>query len=80
MSDVARKTLFSANIPIFSIQEVPIELHGNLMMIDKSTLEIMIEKGHAQIANLKQQERLDRLEILVDAYKHERMKSSQNND
>ena len=40
----------------------------------------MIEKGHAEIANLKQQERLNRLETLVEVYKHDRMKSSQDND
>jgi uncharacterized protein len=80
MSDAARKTLFGANVPIFSIREVPIQLSDNLMTIDKNTLEIMIEKGHTEIANIKQQERLDRLETLVDAYKHDRMKSSQNNN
>lgn len=80
MSDVARKTLFNANVPIFSVRELPMELSGNLITIDKNVLEIMIEKGHTEIANAKQQERLDRLETLVDAYKHERMKSSQKND
>jgi predicted RNase H-like nuclease (RuvC/YqgF family) len=80
MSDAARKILFSANVPIFSTQEVPIQLSGNLITIDKNTLEIMIEKGHTEIANLKQQERLDRLETLVEVYKHDRMKSSQDND
>jgi predicted RNase H-like nuclease (RuvC/YqgF family) len=80
MSDAARKILFSANVPIFSTQEVPIQLSGNLIAIDKNTLEIMIEKGRAEIANVKQQERLDRLETLVEGYKHDRMKSSQDND
>jgi predicted RNase H-like nuclease (RuvC/YqgF family) len=80
MSDAARKTLFSANVPIFSIREVPVQMSGNLKTIDKNTLEIMIEKGQTEIANVKQQERLDRLETLVDAYKHERMKSNQNSD
>jgi uncharacterized protein len=80
MSDAARKTLLSANVPILSIREVPLQMSGNLKTIDKNTLEIMIEKGHTEIANVKQQERLDRLEMLVDAYKHERMKINQNND
>jgi uncharacterized protein len=80
MSDSARKILFSANVPIFSTREVPIQLSGNLITIDKNTLEIMIEKGHTEIANVKQQQRLDRLETLVEVYKHNRMKSSQDND
>ena len=80
MSDAARKILFSANVPIFSTREVPIQLSGNLTTIDKNTLEIMIEKGHTEIANVKQQQRLDQLETLVEVYKHNRMKSSQDND
>jgi len=80
MSDAARKILFSANVPIFSMREVPVQLSGNLVTIDKKTLEIMIEKGHTEIANVKQQERLDSLETLVEAYKHDRMKSGQNYD
>jgi predicted RNase H-like nuclease (RuvC/YqgF family) len=80
MSDAARKILFSANVPIFSTREVPIQQSGNLITIDKNTLEIMIEKGHTEIANVKQQQRLDRLETLVEVYKHNRMKSSHDND
>ena len=80
MSDAAQKTLFSANVPILPIQEVPIQLSGNLITIDKNTLEIIIEKGQTEIANMKQQERLDWLETLVDAYKHDRTKSTQNNN
>lgn len=76
ISDAARKTLFSANVPVLPIQEVPIQLSGNLITIDKNTLEIIIEKGQTEIANMKQQERLDWLETLVDAYKHDRTKSS----
>jgi hypothetical protein len=55
-------------------------MSGNLKTIDKDTLEIMIEKGQTEIANLKQKERLDLLETLVDAYKHDRMKSNENNN
>jgi len=80
MSDAARKILFSANVPIFSTREVPIQQSGNLITIDKNTLEIMIEKGHTEIANVKQQQRLDRLETLVEVYKHNRIKSSHDND
>jgi len=80
MSDAARKTFFSSNVPIFSIREFPVRMSGNLKTIDKNTLEIMIEKGQTEIANLKQQERLDSLETLVDAYKHDRMKSNENNN
>jgi len=76
MSEVARKAFFTANVPIFSMRELPMEVSGNLITIDKNVLEIAIEKGHTQIANAKQQEQLDRLETLVEAYKHERMKSS----
>jgi hypothetical protein len=54
-------------------------MSGNLKTIDKNTLEIMIEKGQTEIANLKQQERLDLLETLVDSYKHDRMKNKENN-
>jgi predicted RNase H-like nuclease (RuvC/YqgF family) len=80
MSDAARKTFFSSNVPIFSIREFPVQMSGNLKTIDKDTLEIMIEKGQTEIANLKQKERLDLLETLVDAYKHDRMKSNENNN
>jgi len=80
MSDIARKTLYDANVPIFSVRELSMELSGNLITIDKNVLEIMIEKGHTEIANAKQRERLDRLENLVDAYKHERIKNNQKND
>jgi predicted RNase H-like nuclease (RuvC/YqgF family) len=80
MSDAARKTFFSSNVPIFSIREFPVRMSGNLKTIDKNTLEIMIEKGQTEIANLKQQERLDSLETLVDSYKHDRMKSNENNN
>ncbi|MGZ4893762.1 MAG: DUF460 domain-containing protein [Halobacteriota archaeon] len=79
MSDAARKTFFSSNVPIFSIQEVPVHMSGNLKTIDKDTLEFMIEKGQTEIANVKQQKRLDLLETLVDAYKHDRMKSNEIN-
>jgi predicted RNase H-like nuclease (RuvC/YqgF family) len=72
MSHVARKTLFEADIPIFSIRELALDLSGTLMTIDKNALELMIEKGQTEIANAKQQEQLRRLESLVEAYKHER--------
>ena len=72
MSHVARKTLFKADIPIFSMRELALDLSGNLMTIDKNALELMIEKGQTEIANAKQQEQLRRLESLVEAYKHER--------
>jgi hypothetical protein len=72
MSHVARKTLFEADIPIFSMRELALDLSGTLMTIDKNALELMIEKGQTEIANAKQQEQLRRLESLVEAYKHER--------
>jgi uncharacterized protein len=80
MSDVARKTLFGANVPIFSMRELPMQLSGNLITINKNALEMMIEKGQTEIANAKQQERLGRLESLVEAYKHKRLKSTEKND
>ena len=77
MSHVARKTLFEADIPIFSIRELAFDLSGNLMTIDKNALELMIEKGQTEIANAKQHEQLCRLESLVEAYKHERIIDTQ---
>ena len=77
MSHVARKTLFEADIPIFSMRELALDLSGNLMTIDKNALELMIEKGQTEIANAKQHEQLCRLESLVEAYKHERIKDTQ---
>jgi len=53
MSHVARKTLFKADIPIFSMRELALDLSGNLMTIDKNALELMIEKGQTEIANAK---------------------------
>jgi len=73
MSHVARKALFDAGIPIFSTQEVALDLSGNLITIDKNALELLIEKGHTEIANMKQQQELRRLELLVEAYKHDRI-------
>ena len=80
MSHVARKTLFKADIPIFSMRELALDLSGNLMTIDKNALELMIEKGQTEIANAKQQEQLRRLESLVEAYKHERTIGIQKKD
>ena len=77
MSHVARKTLFDADIPIFSMRELALDLSGNLMMIDKNALELMIEKGQTEIDNAKQHEQLYRLESLVEAYKHERIIDTQ---
>ncbi|MGZ4848549.1 MAG: DUF460 domain-containing protein [Halobacteriota archaeon] len=77
MSHVARKTLFEADIPIFSMRELALDLSGNLMTIDKNALELMIEKGQTEIANAKQHEQLCRLESLVEAYKHERIIGTQ---
>jgi hypothetical protein len=77
MSHVARKTLFEADIPIFSMRELALDLSGNLMTIDKNALELMIEKGQTEIANAKQHEQLCRLESLVEAYKHERIIDTQ---
>ncbi|MGZ4925057.1 MAG: DUF460 domain-containing protein [Halobacteriota archaeon] len=77
MSHVARKTLFEADIPIFSTRELALDLSGNLMTIDKNALELMIEKGQTEIANAKQHEQLCRLESLVEAYKHERIIGTQ---
>ena len=80
MSHVARKTLFEADIPIFSMRELALDLSGNLMTIDKNALELMIEKGQTEIANAKQNEQLRRLESLVEAYKHERTIDTQKKD
>jgi predicted RNase H-like nuclease (RuvC/YqgF family) len=80
MSQVARKKLFDADIPIFSVQELALDLSGNLMTIDKNALELMIEKGHTEIANAKHQEQLSRLESVVEAYKHERITGTQKKD
>ncbi|MGZ4882692.1 MAG: DUF460 domain-containing protein [Halobacteriota archaeon] len=77
MSHVARKTLFEADIPIFSMRELALDLSGNLVTIDKNALELMIEKGQTEIANAKQHEQLCRLESLVEAYKHERIIGTQ---
>ena len=77
MSHVARTTLFEADIPIFSMRELALDLSGNLMTIDKNALELMIEKGQTEIANAKQHEQLCRLESLVEAYKHERIIDTQ---
>lgn len=77
MSHVARKTLFEADIPIFSMRELALDLSGNLMTIDKNALELMMEKGQTEIANAKQHEQLCRLESLVEAYKHERIIDTQ---
>ena len=77
MSHVARKTLFEADIPIFSMRELALDLSGTLMTIDKNALELMIEKGQTEIANAKQHEQLCRLESLVEAYKHERIIDTQ---
>ena len=80
MSHVARKTLFEADIPIFSMRELALDLSGNLMTIDKNALELRIEKGQTEIANAKQHEQLRRLESLVQAYKHERIIDTQKKD
>jgi hypothetical protein len=80
MSEVARKTLFGADVPVFSVGDLPMQLSGDILTIDKNALEILIENGKAEIANAKQQERLDRLESLVQAYKHDRTKSSEKSD
>ncbi len=80
MSHVARKTLFEADIPIFSMRELALDLSSNLMTIDKNALELMIEKGQTEIANAKQHEQLRRLESLVEAYKHERIIDTQKKD
>ena len=80
MSRVARKTLFEAAIPIFSMRELALDLSGNLMTIDKNALELMIEKGQTEIANAKQHEQLCRLESLVEAYKHERIIDTRKKD
>jgi len=80
MSHVARKTLFDADIPIFSTRELALDFSGNLVTIDKNALELTIEKGQTEIANAKQREQLGRLESLVEAYKHERVTSTQKKD
>jgi len=80
MSHAARKTLFKAAIPIFSMRELALDLSGNLMTVDKNALELMIEKGQTEIANAKQHEQLCRLESLVEAYKHERIIDTQKKD
>jgi predicted RNase H-like nuclease (RuvC/YqgF family) len=77
MSLVARKALFDANIPIFSMRELTLDRSGNLVTIDKNALELMIEKGRAEIASAKQQEQLHRLESLIETYKHERVLGTQ---
>jgi len=80
MSHVARKTLFEADIPIFSLRELALDLSSNLMTIDKNAMELMIEKRQTEIANAKQNEKLRRLESLVEAYKHERIIDTQKKD
>lgn len=80
MSDIARKTLFEAEIPVFSMKELPLEPSGNLITIDKNALELIIEKSQTEITNAKQRRQLDHLQSLVDSYKHGRMTSAYRND
>jgi hypothetical protein len=80
MSDVARETLFEADIPVFSIEELPLNPSGSLITVDNNALELMIEKSKTEITNAKQRRQLDHLQSLLESYKLERMTSDNRND
>jgi predicted RNase H-like nuclease (RuvC/YqgF family) len=80
MSNTARATLFQADIPVFSMKELPLKPSGSLITIDNNALELMIEKSKTEITNAKQRRQLDHLQSLLESYKHERMTGANRND
>lgn len=80
MSEVAQETLFEADIPVFSMKELPLKPSASLITIDNNALELIIEKSKIDIANAKQRRQVDHLQSLLESYKRERMTSSNRND
>jgi hypothetical protein len=80
MSDTAWETLFEADIPVFSMKDLPLRPSGSLITINNSALELIIEKRKTEITNTKQQRQLDHLQSLLESYKQERMTSANRND
>jgi len=80
MSDVARETLFEADIPVFLMKELPLKRSGSLITIDNNALELIIEKSKTEITNAKQQRQFDHLQSVLESYKRERMTSGNRND
>jgi uncharacterized protein len=80
MSNTARATLFQADIPVFSMKELPLQPSGSLITIDNNALELIIEKSKTEITNAKQRRQLDHLQSLLESYKHERMTGANRND
>jgi uncharacterized protein len=80
MSNTAQATLFQADIPVFSMKELPLKPSGSLITIDNNALELMIEKSKTEITNAKQRRQLDHLQSLLESYKHERMTGANRND
>lgn len=79
MSDAAQKSFLEADIPVLSMTELPLELFGGLMTVDKDALDRAIKRSKTQMSEAKQVEALRRLESLIEAYKHQRAASSQRN-
>jgi len=77
MSHAAQKRFFEANIPIFSITKLPLGLSGSILTVDKEALDRLIEQSKNAISEMKLHEKQQRLESLIDAYKHQRITSSQ---
>ncbi|MGZ4933761.1 MAG: DUF460 domain-containing protein [Halobacteriota archaeon] len=79
MSDAAQKKFLEADIPVLPMTELPLELFGGLMTVDKDALDYAIKRSKKQMSEVKQFEALRRLESLIEAYKHQRATSSQRN-
>jgi predicted RNase H-like nuclease (RuvC/YqgF family) len=67
MSNTARATLFQADIPVFSMKELPLKPSGSLITIDNNALELIIEKSKTEITNAKQRRQLDHLQSLLES-------------
>ncbi len=79
MSDAAYRRFFEADVPVLPMTELPLELFGGLMTVDKDALDRAIKQSKKQMSNVKQFEALRRLESLIETYKHQRATSSQRN-
>ncbi len=79
MSDAAQKRFLEADIPVFAMTELPLELLGDLTTVDKNALDHAIEQSKKQISEKKHFEAMQRLESLIKAYKHQRTANNQRN-
>ncbi len=79
MSEVAQKSFFEAEVPVLSMTELPLKLFGGLMTVDEDALDRAIRQSKKHIFETKQSEASRRLESLIEAYKHQRITSSQRN-